>query len=251
MTATSWLPSTTNGWSRRREERTQPRLAARVRDEVSGDADEVGPALRDPRRGPLARAVAARERRAEVEVGEMPDAKAVERRPAARRRGTSSTRVREPAGLDPAVDDARRARTQRGRRAGRRASRHPRDARRELTTLRPWGRAGAACVAACSPRGSGRSSASRCSSRSFISRWCSARPRRHGRRPRPLERPPRPRLDRRARAPRRRPRCSLARDERGGAALAPACSPPSLARPDARRPRPRRPASRLGRRAGS
>ena len=61
------------------KERPQASLAARVRDEVSRDADELGSPLRDPLHGALARTVAARERRAEVEVGEMPDANAVER----------------------------------------------------------------------------------------------------------------------------------------------------------------------------
>ncbi len=85
------------------EQLAQARLAARVRDEVSGDADEVGPPLRDPVDGARARAVAARQRRAEVEVGQVPDPEPVERRGEPVDRDLEHPRA-QPAGLEPAVD---------------------------------------------------------------------------------------------------------------------------------------------------
>jgi len=80
----------------------QAGLPAGVRDEVSRDADEVGSTLRDPSDGALARPVSTGERRAEMEVGEMPDAKTVEwlRKPVDR---YFEDAVPEPARLDPAV----------------------------------------------------------------------------------------------------------------------------------------------------
>ncbi len=60
-----------------REQREQPPLAARAREQIAGDAHEVGPALHHPLDGPLDRAYTAG-RHAEVEVGKVRDAKAVQ-----------------------------------------------------------------------------------------------------------------------------------------------------------------------------
>ena len=85
------------------EQLAEPRLAARMRDEVARDADEVGPPLGDPGDGALARPVAARQRRAEVEVGEVRDPEPVERRGQPVDRDLEHARA-QPAGLEPAVD---------------------------------------------------------------------------------------------------------------------------------------------------
>ena len=84
---------------------TQPSFAARMRDEVPGDADDVRPPLRDPHRRPSARAVAARQARTEVEVGEVGDANAVQlaRKPVD---GNVEDARSQPACLEPAVGDA-------------------------------------------------------------------------------------------------------------------------------------------------
>ena len=59
------------------DERSQLRLAARMRQEVAGDRDEIRPALRRPVDRALDCVHPAR-RDAEVEVGQMRDAEAVE-----------------------------------------------------------------------------------------------------------------------------------------------------------------------------
>ncbi len=76
-----------------------------MRDEVAGDADEVGPPLGDPANRLLTGPIAARERRSEVEVGEMTDPETVQ---LSRQRGDMNLEHArpEPPGLDPAVDDA-------------------------------------------------------------------------------------------------------------------------------------------------
>ena len=104
MTATSWFPRTTSGASSADEQRPQQGLTTRVGDEVSGDADDVRLALRDPAHRAPARAVAARERSAEVEVGEVPDPQSVQDRRKAGDRDVDDA-APQPAGLEPPIGD--------------------------------------------------------------------------------------------------------------------------------------------------
>ncbi len=89
-----------------RQEGLEAPRASRMGDEVSRDADEVGSPFSNPTRGPLARTVAAREGRAEVEVGQVSDPDAVESLWESVERNFEHTRP-EPTGLEPAVGEER------------------------------------------------------------------------------------------------------------------------------------------------
>ena len=100
---------------------TQPSLAARMRDEVPGDADDVRPPLRDPRRRPPARAVAARQ--AAHRGGSRRDGRC-ERRPTRPDSPSTGRRGRAFAASRPRTSRRRRRRARRRRgRQGR--SEHP------------------------------------------------------------------------------------------------------------------------------
>ena len=116
-TPTSWLPSTTDGGAEAPQQLAERRLAARVRKQVAGHADEVGPPLRDPLDRTLARPRAPRARR----DGSRKGARSGPRRARVATRGIcTSAREPHPAGLEPApaqraaasaaADDGARAR---------------------------------------------------------------------------------------------------------------------------------------------
>ena len=121
-------------------------LAARVRHEVTGHAHEIGGSRSDPRRGRTACSVSAREPSAEMEVRQVTDPEAVERR---RKAGQPHLEhaCPQPTGLEPAVHED-----------GRRDARDDQDAdehhgtlepgRARLTTLRAWERGRAAASTA-------------------------------------------------------------------------------------------------------
>src|SRR5205823_11333899 len=91
-----------NGVHRLRQplhERAQQRLSARMREQVAGEDDEIGPPYGDPLDGGLDRVRAAR-RNAEVEVGEMRDAEPVELRRQTRQLDLELAQA-HPAGLEP------------------------------------------------------------------------------------------------------------------------------------------------------
>jgi hypothetical protein len=88
------------------QQAAEQRLAVRPREQVAGDADEVGPAFPDPRDRALHGDGSARGD-AEVEVGQVRDAKPVELRRQALDRHVEHTRA-QPTGLEPAVGQAGR-----------------------------------------------------------------------------------------------------------------------------------------------
>ena len=88
------------------EQREQLLLRARSREQVAGDADEIGLPLRDPVDRALDRAHTAR-RHAEVEVREMRDAQTVELRRQPRQRQLADAQP-HPARLEPCVGSRER-----------------------------------------------------------------------------------------------------------------------------------------------
>ena len=116
------------------QERTQSRFAAWMGDEVAGHADEVRPALGHPRGDARARAVATRQRGAEVEVRQVSDPQPVQGLRKAHD-GDLDDPCPEPAGLQPNRRSRHRAPLRPRRPAGT-AFRHPRDAGPRLSTVR-------------------------------------------------------------------------------------------------------------------